>query len=125
MLHRGDLDAVAARMADVFGHDLADTPPVVMNQVAAYRAHDPGGRLASLGAIPTLVASATHDPVAPPSMGRELAYAIPGARFVEIPDASHGVTATHPDEVNRLLREHFAAAVPQGGGTAEDPASPP
>lgn len=38
--------------------------------------------------VPTLVISGTHDLAATPAQGRELAQAIPGARYVEL-DASH------------------------------------
>ena len=104
-----DLDAWAERMAVLFGHDLADTPPVVMKQIGAYRAHDATARLTELASIPTLVLSATEDPLSPPALGRALADGIPGARHHVI-EASHGVTITHAAEVNRLLEEHFAAA---------------
>ena len=104
---RGDLDTWAERLEPLFGHDLADTPPVVMKQVAAYRAYDPTRRLEELGATPTLVLSATEDPLAPPPLGRALAARIRGARYREMSGAAHGVTITHADEVNRLLAAWF------------------
>lgn len=56
----------------------------------------------------TLVISATHDPIAPPEVGRKLAGLIPGARFVEIEDASHGVPIHLADKVNGLLDEFIS-----------------
>jgi len=56
------------------------------------------------------VVSAAHDPIAPPRAGRALAAGIPGARYIEFDDASHGLPITHSDRVNALLLEHFAAA---------------
>ena len=41
--------------------------------------------------LPTLVANAQYDPIAPPKLGRALVEGIAGATFVELPDASHGV----------------------------------
>ena len=105
-----DVDAEAARIGELFGHDLADQPPIVSQQLRALRAADASARLAELAGIPTLVVSAAHDPIAPPRAGRALAAGIPGARYVEFDDASHGLPITHADRVNALLLEHIAAA---------------
>ena len=99
----------AERLAELFGHDLADQPPVAREQLRAMRASDPSPRLAELSGLPTLVVSAAHDPIAPPELGRALAAGIPGSRFVEIPGASHGLPITHADQVNRLLADHVSA----------------
>ena len=103
-------DALAEEIAEVFGHDLADQPPVVMKQMGAMRRGDATSFLADLSAIPTLVVSATHDRIAPPYGGRALAEGIPGARYVEIPGSAHGVPITHAAEVNTLLLEHLTNA---------------
>jgi pimeloyl-ACP methyl ester carboxylesterase len=105
-----DPDARAEELAPLFGHDLADQPPVAMKQLRALRAFDATAALQRLEAIPTLVVSAEHDPIAPPQFGRALAAAIPGARYEEIIDASHGVTIHRSGQVNALLREHVDAA---------------
>jgi aminoacrylate hydrolase len=91
-----------------FGHDLADQPPIVRKQLRAMSKYDARSRLAELGSIRTLVMSAAGDRIALPAYGRGLAAAIPGARFVEIPDAGHGVTIQRAPEVSALLSEHFA-----------------
>ena len=77
--------------------------------MAAMRAYDATDRLADLSGLPTLVVSAVYDPIAPPRIGRVLAAGIPGARYVEVPDASHGVPIQCADQVNALLLEHFAS----------------
>jgi pimeloyl-ACP methyl ester carboxylesterase/class 3 adenylate cyclase len=41
-------------------------------------------------AVPTLVLHCAHDPVVPVAAGRQIAAAIPGAKFVELPGAFHG-----------------------------------
>jgi pimeloyl-ACP methyl ester carboxylesterase len=103
-----DLDALAAELVPLFGHDLADQAPVTGYQLRAMRSYDATPRLRELAGLPTLVVSAAHDPIAPPRAGRVIADGIPGARFVEYADASHGLPIQFPGRVNALLREHWA-----------------
>jgi pimeloyl-ACP methyl ester carboxylesterase len=105
-----DRDQLAARLAPVFGHDLADQPPVVTRQLKAMRDCDVTPELTKLVGIPTLVVSAEHDPIAPPVLGEAVAAGIPGARYVLLPHASHGVPIQAPDQINRLLSDHLAEA---------------
>lgn len=102
-----DRDALAEQLATLFGHDLADQPPIVSQQLKAMRAYDVSSRLAELAGMPTLVVSATHDPIAPPRLGRDLAHGIPGAQFVEWADASHGAPIQCAERTNQILAEHF------------------
>jgi 3-oxoadipate enol-lactonase len=99
---------LAESLRPLFGHDLADQPAVAMTQLRAMSRFDARGRLGSLGRIPTLVVSAAADRIARPAFGRELAAAIPSARYVEIPDAAHGVTIQRGAAINELLAAHFA-----------------
>jgi pimeloyl-ACP methyl ester carboxylesterase len=101
-------DVLAERLAPLFGHDLADSPPIVMKQLSALKRFDATARLAELAGIPTLVLSAKHDMISPPACGRALAAGIPGAKYVEVPEAAHGVTIQCPDIVNDALLGHFA-----------------
>jgi pimeloyl-ACP methyl ester carboxylesterase len=110
-LAAADRDALAARLHPLFGHDLAEQAPIAMRQLRAMSKYDASARLATLGAIPTLVVAAREDRIALPRYNRELAEAIPGARYVEIADAGHGVTIHRAGEINRLLAEHFAGAL--------------
>ena len=103
-----DADELAERLAPLFGHDLADQPPIVGKQLAAMRAYDASPRLGELAGLPSLVVNAVHDPIAPPRAGRVLA-GIPGSRYVELADASHGVPIQFPDRINTLLIDHLAA----------------
>jgi pimeloyl-ACP methyl ester carboxylesterase len=109
-LRQVDRDALAAELEPLFGHALADQPPVAMKQLAALRGYDATERLGKLSGIPTLVMSAAHDPIAPPRFGRALADGIPGARYVEFDDASHGLPIQHAERVNELLSRHLADA---------------
>lgn len=104
-LREQDVDALADRMAQLIGRDLASSPPIMMRQLQAMRKNDLSHRLAELADLPTLVVSARQDPIALVQYGQRLHQAIPGSRFVVLEDASHGVTLEQPDLVNRLLRE--------------------
>ena len=106
-LARVDRAALDLELSDLFGRDLADQPPLVMAQLKAMGRYDAFDRLAALGSIPTLVVSASHDRIALPTFGRQLANAIPGARHVEIAGAGHAVPIHDPARINELLREHF------------------
>jgi pimeloyl-ACP methyl ester carboxylesterase len=104
-----ELDELAARMAPLYGHDLASQPSVLLAQIGAFRHCDLRPRLGELGGIATLVVAASNDLIAPPALGRAVAKGIPGARYVEVEDAGHGLPITHAERVNALLRAHFAA----------------
>ena len=109
-LAKRDPEKLAAELEPLFGHDLGDQPPITGRQLAAMRKYDAFPRLGELSEIPTLVLSATHDRIAPPSAGRRLAQAIPDARYVEIAGAAHGAPIQCPSEVNALLAEHFSGS---------------
>lgn len=109
-LARADRDALAARLAPLFGHDLADQPPVAAQQLAAMRAYDAAPRLGELAGLPTLILTGAHDPIAPPSAGHVLRDGIPRSHYVEWADASHGAPIQHAQRTNALLAVHFARA---------------
>ena len=98
---------MAERLSTLFGHDIADRAPIASQQLAALRKADVSPWLSELDGLPALVVSGAHDPIAPPSAGAALAAGIPGARYVEVADASHTLPITHADLTNRLLREHL------------------
>lgn len=103
-----NLDALAAELAPVFGHDLADQPAAALQQMKALAAFDGTSRLNTLAQIPTLVVSAEFDRISPPWIGKAIAAGIPGARYEQVDGAGHGVPLMHAREINALLREHFA-----------------
>jgi pimeloyl-ACP methyl ester carboxylesterase len=104
-----DPDASAAQLAPLFGHDLGDQLPIVDAQLKAMRSTDLAARLPALAGVPAMVISAAHDPIAPPSVGRLMAAAIHGARYLEAADASHGLPITHAGWVNSVLAGHLAS----------------
>ena len=103
-----DFEKMADRLALLFGHDLGDQPKIVGNQLRAMRATDLTSRLGELTEIPTLVVSAYHDPIAPPLAGKAIRDGIPGSRYFEVADASHGLPISHFEQVNSLLQAHFS-----------------
>jgi pimeloyl-ACP methyl ester carboxylesterase len=60
--------------------------------------------------VPCMVVAFGHDMLTPPPLCREVADAIPGCRYVEIPGTGHFGTAENPDPVNAALLEAFAKA---------------
>ncbi len=59
--------------------------------------------------VPCLVLAFEHDVDSPPARARHAASIIPGARFVEIPDASHLGIFTHAPQVGAALVEFFTS----------------
>jgi pimeloyl-ACP methyl ester carboxylesterase len=104
-----DANRIARDLEPLFGHDLADQPPIAMKQLRATSKYEAGPRLAELASIPTIVISAERDIIARPSSGRALAASIPGASFVELAGLGHGSAIQEPDRVNDLLRAHWNA----------------
>jgi aminoacrylate hydrolase len=98
---------LAKELGDLFGRDLADQPQIISEQLGAMSKYSAAPRLPELSGIPTLVLSGSHDPIAPPLLGRDVASRIDGARFVEFSDASHALPIQCAREVNRLLLEHL------------------
>ena len=57
-----------------------------------------------------LVIGFADDVVLPPHLGAEVAHAIPGARYLEIPDTGHLGFIEEPQAVNDAMLEFFARA---------------
>jgi pimeloyl-ACP methyl ester carboxylesterase len=108
-LAASDPGALAIQLAPFFGHDLADHVPVSARQLWALVRYDATARLGELAGLPALVVNGEQDRIAPPHAGRAMAAAIPGARFIEIADASHAAAIQHAPRINALLLEHLRA----------------
>lgn len=105
-----DRAGLAQDLSRLFGRDLADQPPIVGQQLRAMSRYSAGARTSELSGIPTLVMSASHDPIAPPRLGRALAARIKDATFVEFEHASHALPIQYAADVNARLAEHLTAA---------------
>ena len=84
-------------------------PEAYRRQADAYRQFDALDRLAAITA-PTLVVVGEQDLLTPPWIAREVAEAIPGARFEVIrgDGSSHLVPIECPDEFNRLVLDFLS-----------------
>jgi len=107
---QGYPDELAQRLSGILGHDIADLPPISNRQLAAMGRHDVTRRLGELSGIPTLVISAENDPIARPSSGKAIATGIAGAKYIEVPGASHSFPILEPERCGDLVLEHLAGA---------------
>jgi pimeloyl-ACP methyl ester carboxylesterase len=85
-----------------------DSRAGLLGQQEATTAYD--DRLNALRAVsvPTLVIGFELDVLVPAKLTREVAKAITGSRYVEIPAAGHGGPWEHPDPVNHAIVEFLA-----------------
>ena len=60
-------------------------------------------------AVPTLVITAEHDQVIPPAAVEEVAGLIPGAQFVQLPQAGHSPYFETPERFNETIAPFLAA----------------
>lgn len=93
----------AQEWLDIFEYTASAKPsPGVVAQMRMDRSRD---RLADYGRIgrPCLVVGFGDDRMVPPVFGREVATAIPGARYVEIDRCGHYGYLERPDEVNQAI----------------------
>jgi 3-oxoadipate enol-lactonase len=84
---------------------LAASPPVLhayLRQIDYVLQHDATPRLHEIGR-PTLVVAGGHDVLTSAIQNRELADAIPGARYEEFADASHGLIWEEPERFADVL----------------------
>ena len=100
---------------------LASGSPVVARTRANLEAVKPEGYASCCEAIgamdlregldrigaPTIVISGSDDPATPPDHGRQIADAIPGARFELVEGARHLANLERPELVTRLILEHL------------------
>ena len=100
------IESVVDALGEAFGRPLAQAPRVARAQLRALSRYDVGARRDALRTVRALVVSGSDDLIAPPRFGRRLATGI-GARFVELPGASHALTIQQAAAVNTLLRAHF------------------
>jgi pimeloyl-ACP methyl ester carboxylesterase len=59
--------------------------------------------------VPTLAIVGSEDSLIPPAEMRQIAEAIPDARFVEISDAGHLAPMEEPQTVNAAIRQFLEA----------------
>ncbi|MBI2568330.1 MAG: alpha/beta fold hydrolase [Candidatus Schekmanbacteria bacterium] len=92
--------------------DFCDYAPAfgLLSQLAAAWRHQAGSKLGALAGLPTLIVQPDSDLVIPPVESSILHALVPGSRLARIEGAGHGIVRQVPEQINRLLQEHFAAA---------------
>jgi pimeloyl-ACP methyl ester carboxylesterase len=105
------LSEEARRKADVVERVrrmiLRQKPETLASDLAAMRDRpDRTALLKDLG-VPTLVVAGELDVITPPGPAREMAAAIPGGRYLEIPGSGHAAPIEKPKAVAAALGEFF------------------
>jgi 3-oxoadipate enol-lactonase len=102
-------EAVQQTIALLARNPYPTTPEAYQRQAQAYLEFDSLDRLGDITA-PTLVIVGEQDLVTPPWIAREVADAIPGARFEVIrgEGSSHVVPIERPDDFNQLVSNFLA-----------------
>lgn len=127
VLAQGGMDAIAGATVERWFSPAfrAASPGVVARFDATARATPAdgyrGGVAALMGldykrnlgriAAPTLFVAGAEDVAAPPQTMREMADAVPGARFAEVAQAGHIANAANPAEFDRIVTAFLAGAV--------------
>lgn len=80
-----------------------NTPEAIAHALEALRERADSTPLLPHIKCPTLVVAGSDDPITTPADCREMAEAIPGAKFVEIPDAGHLSNLDNPAAFNEAV----------------------
>jgi pimeloyl-ACP methyl ester carboxylesterase len=100
-------EGLAQAIQGALDHPFAPTPAQFRAQVEALAACQAPPGLGAL-ATPTLVLAGADDILVPPAASRELAAALPGARFRELPGAAHALHLEQPEAFAAAVREFLA-----------------
>ena len=77
--------------------------------------HDKRGALRVLGRVPAVVLAGGRDRLVALRLSQELAEAIPGAEFIQVPGAGHVLILERPDLVNDVIIALVATALTRAG----------
>jgi len=97
--HGGGLVRPAIRRVSYMARHDADALRALLDGMFA---NPIGPRLAEVR-VPTLVISGEFDPLVPPSLSQQVAYAIPGARYAVVRGAAHNPMDERPREFSQIL----------------------
>ncbi|UNM16423.1 alpha/beta hydrolase [Streptomyces formicae] len=110
-------EAAAAEWLDLF-----ELAALTRNFAAAVQRPEPPirDRLADCAriSVPVLVVGFADDMLAPAPLGREVAEAIPGARYAQLPDTGHLGFLERPEPFNTLLLDFLATLPPTDPGAS-------
>ncbi len=91
-------DAPREVMDEYFEHVAALDLDVMLRMFRAMQEHTSADVLPSID-VPTTVIAGGRDGMTPPRFARSMAEAVPGARLVELPEATHVLPVEEPDRV--------------------------
>lgn len=118
LLQRGDI-------IPYFDHLARMDPLVFVRTLDSLAEHTTWDHLSQVN-VPTLIISGEKDRFTPSWLSQRMAYAVPGAEFVIIPQGSHTAPLEQPElvwrTVNRFLQHHGLQT--DGGGSAEPAVGP-
>ncbi|MGW5317951.1 alpha/beta fold hydrolase [Nocardia thailandica] len=99
----------AQEWLDIFEFTSGKGTPGTRAQLGLDRSQDRRAAYAGIR-VPSLVVGFADDQMVPPRFCREVAEAIPGARYLELERCGHYGYLERPDEVNRVLVEFLTGA---------------
>jgi pimeloyl-ACP methyl ester carboxylesterase len=110
MVHPSRLSdrALVESILDMFE---SKTPEIYAAQTRALIDRPDAGPVMSSILCPTLVLCGHEDSWSPVQRHREMSAAIPGSKFVDIPECGHMCTMERPEAVSAALREWFLSVV--------------
>jgi pimeloyl-ACP methyl ester carboxylesterase len=97
---------VAQWIDEALSFPFPQPPEAFQRQLEAWSHHDTADRLGQITA-PTLVVAGGLDIMTPPRCSRAVADAIPGARFVLLPDEAHQPFQESPEAFNALVDDFW------------------
>jgi pimeloyl-ACP methyl ester carboxylesterase len=77
--------------------------------------HDKRGALEAIGRVPSVVLTGDRDRLVALRLSEELAEAIPGAEFIQVPRAGHVLILERPELVNDVIIALVATALTRAG----------
>lgn len=92
--------------------------PLRVRATARYALHDPVVAKLPRVEVPTVVVRGERDALVPARWAKEAARLLPDGRLVELPRAAHALTATHPAEIARIVRDLAERVTPPAGKPA-------
>lgn len=106
-----NLDRIDMDDIDFYLSQMARMSPELFLELLQQAARHSTEDVISRVRVPTLVMAGAQDRFIPLSTMREVAFTIPGAQWVVLPDASHALPAEYPEDVSEHVRRFASQAL--------------
>lgn len=107
---------VSPTVVDFLERIIRSTPVEVVSAFyLALADHDKRGALEAIGRVPSVVLTGDRDRLVALRLSEELAEAIPGAEFIQVPRAGHVLILERPELVNDVIIALVATALTRAG----------